>query len=301
MSGQAVTYYADGVALSAATFSSAVAGNHVITAKVGSVTSAAVTVKVQDATPVPTTIALQLAKTVIAPAEKLDLAAVVKDQNGNVMSGQTVVFYRNGTALASNYLRTGIVGTYAITAKVGSVESAPVTVKVQSGDTPVVASVVLQLPKTQIAAGERLDFAAVVKDQNGNVMDGQSVVFYRNGVQTANYLRTSRTGTYTITAKVGDVTSAEVKVTVKDVSIATSVVVTPTKTTLTAGDRVYFYAVIKDQYGNVMSDAVPTYYRGKTVLTTNSYRTTTAGTYTFTAVAGTVTSAPITIVFKPAS
>ena len=153
----------------------------VITAKVGSVTSAAVTVKVQDATPVPTTIALQVAKTVIAPAEKLDLSAVVKDQSGNVMSGQTVVFYRNGTALTSNYLRTGVVGVYTIIAKVGSVESAPVTVKVQNDDTPVVTSVMLQLPKTQIAAGERLDLAAIVKDQNGNVMNGQSVVFYRSG------------------------------------------------------------------------------------------------------------------------
>lgn len=301
MSGQSVTYYSNGVALASSVFSSATPGSYLITAKAGSVTSAAITVKVTEVILVPTSITLQLAKTVIAPAEKLDLAAVVKDQNGKVMSGQTVVFYRNGTALASNYLRTGIVGTYVITAKVGSVESTPVTVKVQTGDTPVVTSVALQLPKTQIAAGERLDFAAIVKDQNGNVMDGQSVVFYRNGTETANYLRTSRTGTYTITAKVGGVTSAEVKVTVKDVSIATSVVVTPTKTTLTAGDRVYFYAEIKDQYGNVMSGAVPTYYRGKTILTTNSYRTTTAGTYTFTAVAGTVTSAPITIVFKPAS
>jgi len=42
---------------------------------------------------------------------------------------------------------------------------------------------------------------------------------------------------------------------------------------------------------------VPTYYRGSTVLTTNSFRTIKAGTYTFTAVAGTVTSAPITIKF----
>lgn len=60
-----------------------------------------------------------MAKTVIKPSEMLPLAALIKDQNGNTMTGQTVVYSHK--KLTSNYLRTTRVGTYTITAKVGTV------------------------------------------------------------------------------------------------------------------------------------------------------------------------------------
>ena len=301
MSGQTVTYYSNGVALASNSFSSAVAGNYLITAKVGAATSAAVTVKVQDATPVPSTVALQVAKTVIKPSEMLPLAALIKDQNGNTMTGQTVVYFRDNVQLTSNYLRTTRVGTYTITAKVGTVVSAGVKVTVTDDTTPVPTTVALQVAKTEIAISEKLDLAALVKDQNGNVMSGQTVVFYRNGVAlTSNYLRTTRAGTYAITAKVGELVSAPVQVEVKAPSVASSVVITPTKTTAYAGENVYFYAVVKDQYGKVMSGVVPTYYRGNVLLSTNRFRTSLPGTYSFTAVVDSVTSVAVKVVIKPA-
>lgn len=61
-----------------------------VTDNKGATNAASTKITVKDVTPVATTVTLQLAPTTIGLNEKLALAAVVKDQNGTVMSGQGI-------------------------------------------------------------------------------------------------------------------------------------------------------------------------------------------------------------------
>jgi hypothetical protein len=107
------------------------------------------------------------------------LVATVKDQNGNVMTGQTVTWTTsNGAAATVNAagLVTGVAaGTATITAtSSGKTGTSAITV---TAVTPVVTTVTVAPTSASVVAGSTTPLVATVKDQNGNVMSGQTVIW----------------------------------------------------------------------------------------------------------------------------
>lgn len=68
------------------------------------------------------------------------------------------------------------------------------------------------------------------------------------------------------------------------------------KININGSDTLTLTAVVKDQYGDVMTGETVNYYKGTTVLSGNTFTTTTAGTYKFKAKSGTLESNEVTVI-----
>jgi hypothetical protein len=137
--------------------------------------------------PVVTSVTVSPPSASVAPGGTAALEATVKDQNGNVMTGQTVTWSSNNTAVAtvsSSGVVTGVAaGSATITAtSSGKTGTSSITV---TAVPPVVTTVTVAPPSVSIVAGTTTTLQATVKDQNGNVMTGQTVTWSSNNTAAA--------------------------------------------------------------------------------------------------------------------
>jgi hypothetical protein len=135
------------------------------------------------------------------------LQATVKDQNGNAMTGQTVT-WSTSNAAAATVNTSGVVsgvaaGSATITAtSAGKSGTSAITVTAVA---PVVTTVTVTPASASIVAGTTTTLQAMVKDQNGNAMTGQTVTWSTNNaaaatVSSAGVVSGIAAGSATITA-----------------------------------------------------------------------------------------------------
>jgi hypothetical protein len=171
---------------------------------------AASTVAVPPPPPVVTTLTVSPASVSVAAGANSTLQATVKDQSGNVMTGQTVTWSSNNTGVAtvnSSGVVTGVAaGSATITAtSSGKSGTSAITVTAGPPPPPVVTTVTVAPASASIAAAATVPLQATVKDQNGTVMTGQTVTWSTNNAAAATVNSTGvvsgvAAGSATITA-----------------------------------------------------------------------------------------------------
>jgi hypothetical protein len=144
--------------------------------------AAASTLPLTKPNPVVTMVTVSPAATSVPVGANSALQATVKDQDGNVMIGQTVTWSTNNPAAAtvnSSGVVTGVAaGSASITATCSGVTgTAAITVTAVAPPAPVVTTVTVAPTSVSVVAGSTTTLQATVKDQNGNVMTGQTVTW----------------------------------------------------------------------------------------------------------------------------
>ncbi len=136
--------------------------------------------------------------------DKVDLKAVLTDENGNLLSGKTVVFYISGKKIGSaitdgtgtatlSYTITQTMGSYQIYANsladtIYSPSRNLATLTVQQIMTQVTVK------NTTVKHGDKANLVAVLTDENGNAIGGKTITFSING-KTIGTATTDSTGT----------------------------------------------------------------------------------------------------------
>ena len=191
------------------------------------------------------------------------LAATVKDQSGNVMTGQTVTWSSNNSAAAtvnSSGVVSGVAAGSATISAASSGKTGTASIAVTAAP-PVLTSVTVAPPTASVAVGATVALTATVKDAQGNVMTGQTATWSTSNGSYAtvngNGLVTGvSAGSATITAtSSGKSGSASITVTSAPPPppMVTTVTVSPSTASITVGATVTLSATVKDALGNVMT------------------------------------------------
>ncbi len=152
------------------------AGTATVTAtSTGKTGTASVTVTA--APPVVTTVTVTPSTPSVMVGGTVGLTAIIKDGQGNVMTGQSVTWTTSSASVATvnaNGLVTGVAaGSATVTATcAGKSGSASLTVTSQP---PVVTTVTVAPATPSLAVGATVTLTATVKDAQGNTMTGQTV------------------------------------------------------------------------------------------------------------------------------
>jgi len=266
MTGQTVTWStSNGVAATVSStgiVSGVAAGSATITASTAGVsgTSAITVTAGTPPPPVVTTVTVAPTSASVVAGATTTLQATVKDQNGNVMTGQTVTWTTSNAAAAtvnSSGVVTGVAaGSATITAtSSGKTGTSNITV---TAVPPVVTTVTVSPTSASVVAGATTTLQATVKDQNGNVMTGQTVTWSTNNalaatVNSSGVVSGVAAGSATITATSSG-KSGTSNITVTAIPpVVTTVTVAPTSASVVAGATTTLQATVKDQNGNVMT------------------------------------------------
>jgi probable HAF family extracellular repeat protein len=129
---------------------------------------------------VPTSIEIAVATTSLQAGTTTAATATVRDQNGEPMPGQTVVWRSSATGVVSPVQQSPLSatlealapGTADVTAEIGELRSRPTAITVTPGDPASVAITVLDHALTQ---GQTTTAAAVVRDGRGNELADHDV------------------------------------------------------------------------------------------------------------------------------
>jgi len=188
MSGQAITWSTSDAAVATVNSSGVVtgvgAGSATITATCAgkSGTSAITVTAAPPPPPVVTTVTVSPPSASIVAGNTTTLQATVKDANGNVMTGQSIAWSTsnaNVATVSSTGVVTGVAaGSATITATcAGKSGTSAITVAAAPPPPPVVTTVTVAPPTASIVVGATVTLTATVKDQNGNVMSGQTITW----------------------------------------------------------------------------------------------------------------------------
>ncbi len=137
-----------------------------------------------------TTVSVSPPSASVAVGATMPFQATVKDQNGNVMTGQNVTWTTNDSATAtvnSSGVVTGVAaGSVTITAtSAGKSGTSNITVTGPPLPAPVVTTVTVTPSSASVQAGVIVPLQATVRDQNGNVMSGETVAWTTNNTSAA--------------------------------------------------------------------------------------------------------------------
>jgi uncharacterized protein YjdB len=261
-------------------------------------------VPVASVTVQPPTMALVVGQTATA-------TAVLKDANGNVLTGRVV------TWVSSNPLIATVSATGLVTAVAPSGAS-PVFITASSegwnGSTAVTVARVpvgsVTLPATAtLVAGQSTTLTPVVKDANDVVVTDRVVTWQSSNtsvatVSTAGVVKSLVTGTADITAT-SEGKSATTALTVTPAAVGT-VTIAPLTATIASGSTVTLVATVKDVNGTTVTDRVVTWKSSNdlvaTVSATGVVTGLVAGSATITATTeGKSGTATVTIIPGPAA
>jgi len=260
ITGKAVVWASDNLAVATVSGGSVLAratGTAAITATVDGISGrSAVTVTavaVQSVSVSPSTLSLVV-------GQSGSLSATVVDASGATVSNPSVAWTSRDASVATVNPSTGAVtavaaGSTTIDATSGGKKgSATVTVS------PVpVGSITIGPSSTNTTAGQTVQLVATVRDANGNVVTSSTVTWSSSDVQvaapnstgsTTADVPTSKAGTATITASIGNV-SGTATITVNPGAVAT-VTVTAPSTNLKVGNTMQLTATAKDSKGNTV-------------------------------------------------
>lgn len=191
----------------------------------------------------------------------VQLAATVLDQNNNPMTGQTVTWTSNNTAVATvsgNGLVTAVSnGTSQITASAGNASgTANITVA-----EPVPTRITITPSSHKLEAiGETVELRATVRDQRNNAMSGQTITWSSGNESVATVseeglVTAVSNGMAEITAKSSSL-SANATITVEQIPAAIVIAVEPDSTTLTDIDQMLqLTATVSDANEVTIEDA----------------------------------------------
>jgi uncharacterized protein YjdB len=272
MTGQTVTWSTNNAAAATVNSSGVVTGVAAGSATISATSSgvsgtSAITVTVgPPPPPVVTTITVAPTSASVVAGASTTLVATVKDQNGSVMTGQTVTWSTSNAAAAtvnSSGVVTGVAtGSATITAtSSGKTGTSSITVTAVA---PVVTTVTVSPTSASVVAGATTTLQATVKDQNGNVMTGQTVTWSTNNaaaatVNSSGVVTGVVAGSATITAtSSGKIGTSSITVTAV-APVVTTVTVAPTSASLVVGATTTLQATVKDQNGNVMTGQTVTW------------------------------------------
>ncbi len=215
-----------------------------------------------------TTVTVSPATAELDVGETVQLTAVVRDQNSNVMAGASVTWMSGAGTVATvnaSGLVTGVAGgTATITARSGSAQGTA-QITVVSVTAPVV-SVEVSSPAEPIALGEPLQLGEALQlsvealDENGRPIPGVEFSWESSNTSVATVDATGlvtavAAGTATITASAGDV-QATVEITVVSATQpVVSVEVSPSAETITLGGMLQLSAAAFDENGQAVSGA----------------------------------------------
>jgi uncharacterized protein YjdB len=196
----------------------------------------------------------------------VDLAATLRDANGNVLTGRTVTWTSSNDAIAS-VSATGRVsgvaaGEVTITASAEG-KSGTSTITVDPVSTPIpVAAVEITPASASVTVGSSVQLSAVARDAAGNVLAGRAITWSSSGdgiatVDASGLVRGIAVGGATITATSEGVSGTSA-ITVALVPVA-AVAVTPATAGVLVGGTVQLAASVRDAAGNVLTGRAVTW------------------------------------------
>ena len=200
-------------------------------------------------------IAVSLKTATLSVGQTTQASAVLRDAQGNVLSGHTVAWQSSNSALATvnaSGVVTGVAkGALTISAvSDGTVGDSPLTVTV-----PTPTSIVVTPSAASITLGQTAQLVAEERDANGAAIpnrpiswssDNSSIVSVTSsGVVTGNAIGS------TVVHASADGLTADVAVTTTTVPVA-SVSLTPSTATVTLGDSTRLTATARDAGGTVL-------------------------------------------------
>ena len=225
-------------------------------------------------TPVVTTVAVSPPSAAVQVGTTATLSAIVKDQQGNVMTGQTIAWSTDNAAAVtvnSGGVVSGVAAGSATIAASSSGVSGTATITVTAAPPPppppVVTTVTISPTTAAVNVGATTTLSASVKDQNGNVMTGQTVTWSTNNapvatVNSSGVVTGVSGGSATITATSSGKSGAS-SITVNAAPppppVVTTVTVSPTTAAVNAGFTTTLTATVMDQNGNVMTGQTVTW------------------------------------------
>ena len=256
--GRTVTWSSSNASIASVSASGLVSG-----ATVGGPVTITATSEGQSGTASVTVANAPVASVTVAPAsasvatgQTVQLTATPKDANGNPLSGRVVTWSSNNTSVATvdggGLVTAGAVGSATITA---TSEGRSGTASITVTGVPV-ASVTVSPAAASVQAGQTQQLTATLKDANGNVLTGRTVMWSSNNTTVA-----SVNGTGLVTAKVaGSATitatsegqSGTASITVTPVPVA-SVTVTPASGSVAVGSTLQLAATPRGANGNPLT------------------------------------------------
>lgn len=209
----------------------------------------------------------------LAAGQSTQLTATTYDVNGNAITGRNLSWSSSNSGVAT-VSSTGVVTTVAagkadITANAeGRKGVVPVTVTTASSSQSAVAvaSVTVTLNAVTLLAGQSTQANATLKDANGTVLTGRSVVWTSSDVTVASVdavglVTALKAGTVTITATAeGKSGSASIVIalpTVTPAAVATVTISVPSS--LNVGQSAQATVTLKDAQGNTLTNRTITY------------------------------------------
>ena len=267
-----VTWSAQGGTISSSGLYGAgsVPGGYVVTAAANGITGTAI-LAVSDLSVA--SVAVSPAAATISVGSAQQLGAVVKDANGNVLTGRTVTWTTSSTTIATvsaSGLVTGVaVGSATITAtSEGQSGTASVTVAIVP-----VASVTVSPTAPNMYVGGTVQLTAILKDAAGSMLSGRVISWTSSNVaiatvSAAGLVTGGAVGAVTITAT-SEGQSGTAAVTVSSVPVA-SVTVSPATANVFAGATTQLSATLKDAAGNVLTGRAVAWTSSNTAIATVS-------------------------------
>src|SRR5436309_1202107 len=267
-----VTWSAQGGTISSSGLYGAgsVPGGYVVTAAANGITGTAI-LAVSDLSVA--SVAVIPAAATISVGSAQQLGAVVKDANGNVLTGRTVTWTTSSTTIATvaaSGLVTGVaVGSATITAtSEGQSGTASVTVAIVP-----VASVTVSPTAPNMYVGGTVQLTAILKDAAGSMLSGRVISWTSSNVaiatvSAAGLVTGGAGGAGTLTAT-SEGQSGTAAVTVSSVPVA-SVTVSPATANVFAGATTQLSATLKDAAGNVLTGRAVAWTSSNTAIATVS-------------------------------
>lgn len=224
-----------------------------IEGKVGTVALSITLVPVASVTIIP-------ASDSVIVGHAIALTVLVKDSAGNTLSGRALTWQSSDstkvTVTATGLIRGVSAGSAVITASAeGKNGSATVKVLPVVVNTPV-ASVVVTLPRTALRVGESIQAVAIPADSLGGILSGR-LIFWTSSdpavvsVSTGGIVEALSPGVASVRAEVdGKAGTVVVQISLVPVS---SVTLSPTSESVSAGASVTLVAILKDSAGRILT------------------------------------------------
>jgi uncharacterized protein YjdB len=223
--------------------------------------------------PVPVaTVGVTLASATITDAQTTQATATVRDADGNVLTGRTINWTSDNTAVAT-VSPTGVVtavspGSAHIRAATGG-QNGNATLTV----IPRVAAVVVSPASANVVLGSTLQLTVEARDANNNVLTGRSITWSSNAssiasVSTSGLVSGLTLGGATITAA-SEGQNGTSAITVVPVPVAL-VTVSLASTSITAGQTTQSTAMTRDAAGNILTGRSVTWSSGNPAAATVS-------------------------------
>jgi uncharacterized protein YjdB len=203
------------------------------------------------------------------------LAATLRDANGNILTGRTVTWTSSNTTVATvsgSGLVTGKAAGSATITATSEGRSGTASITVNAPPPPVsVASVTVAPATANVNESKTVQLTATLKDASGNVLTGRTVTWSSSSttvatVSSSGLVTGKVAGTATITAT-SESQSGTAAITVVRVPVA-SVTVSPATGSVQAGSTYQLTATPKDASGTALTGRAVSWSSGNTSVAT---------------------------------